>query len=219
MVALEAAVRESGASTHAKLTTGTQAPRAERRQQATTRSSPISPARGRPKARTTNWNGQPKIARTFAKIPATDQLVMKRFSVRVRRRALSKSTCRPAPRPSWREPRRSPFDHRAAAGRRAVAHDCQGRHPPRTGRDGPHRHPDHDAVPAPTWSAPSMILWSKERDLQRLIQGRPQMSLRVPAARRWSIPVRPQRRKLLRRTGSLSMRELTSPSTDARYRV
>jgi len=53
MVALKAAVRESGGSTHAKLTTGTQAPRAGRRQQATIRSSPISHARGRPKARTT----------------------------------------------------------------------------------------------------------------------------------------------------------------------
>lgn len=54
MVALTAAVRESGGSSHAKLTTGTQAPRAKRRQRATTGYSPISPARGRPKARTTN---------------------------------------------------------------------------------------------------------------------------------------------------------------------
>lgn len=50
MVALEAAVRESGGSSHAKLKTGAQAPGADQRQQATRESAPISPARGRPEA-------------------------------------------------------------------------------------------------------------------------------------------------------------------------
>src|SRR3954462_953229 len=60
MVVLKATVRDPGEGPRTKLITGAQAPRTKRRQRTTPESSPISSARGWPKARTTNqvsgWN-------------------------------------------------------------------------------------------------------------------------------------------------------------------
>src|SRR3954453_23777815 len=54
MVVLEATVRDPGEGPRTKLVTGAQAPKAKRRQRATPTSSPISPARGCPKGKTTS---------------------------------------------------------------------------------------------------------------------------------------------------------------------